>query len=81
MDVFFAQLKHQNVKQQEAYQTTQLLGLWLTAYSSLYELRRLEIFVLTYLLTYISNVWRLWSISHPRKPNILGISPATGVWT
>jgi len=26
MDVFFAQLKHQNVKQQEAYQTTQLLG-------------------------------------------------------
>jgi len=29
MDVFFAQLKHQNVKQQEAYQTTQLLGLQL----------------------------------------------------
>jgi len=28
MDVFFAQLKHQNVKQQEAYQTTQLLGVY-----------------------------------------------------
>jgi len=37
MDVFFAQLKHQNVKQQEAYQTTQLLGAY-------WKLRRRDVY-------------------------------------
>ena len=45
MDVFFAQLKHQNVKQLEAYQTTQLLGLSVCTVCLVYRTANIQLHV------------------------------------